>query len=100
MSQLSPFVRALRALAGSLMAEAHGSQSEGGRFHGETEDEARVGRYTLNRIAAGLNGTATDLEQQIARDLARTGPLSEEVEREHNGGYTVTESDVTSGASE
>lgn len=71
MSALSPFVRAFRALAGSLMAEAYGSQSEGGRFDGETEDEARVGRYTLNRIAAGLNGAATDLEQQIAADMAR-----------------------------
>jgi hypothetical protein len=62
MSALMPFVRAFRALGHALEAEALPKTSEA---RGEFDLVRSIGR--------ACHQAATDLEQQIAADLSRTG---------------------------
>ena len=75
MSQLQPFVRAFKALSKSYDAQAEQHEKEA-EAQNDWEEEAAF----LRRLAYGCRSeaavhacAATDLEQQIARDLARMG---------------------------
>jgi hypothetical protein len=78
MSQLTPFVRAFRALAKFAKAEAEEKRSRSLAIAPRKEDY-RHADYVAAVVFDGFwtlfENAATDLEQQIARDLARTGPL-------------------------
>jgi len=69
MSQLSPFVRAFRALAKGLRDT---------RPTITDEPSHSVGLGML-MTADAFDAAATNLEQQIARDLTRVGPMVDEV---------------------
>jgi hypothetical protein len=80
MSQLQPFVRAFRALANTAAKEADARTAEAARFTDKGNGDAAVvslgASLVMGSLWSALNAAATDLEQQIARDLARTGAQS------------------------
>lgn len=77
MSQLMPFVRAFRALAQAVDHAARRAIEEGKQESADGfESSAQISltaAQTLNELGTALAEAATDLEQQIARDLGRTG---------------------------
>jgi hypothetical protein len=75
MSQLSPFVRAFRILGGRLHMEAEKRYPREGRVEPprNPEYENETVALVLGSLAQVFDATATDLEQQIAADLSRTG---------------------------
>jgi hypothetical protein len=77
MSQLSPFVRAFRALGSAIHAKGGAAlvRAEQLDEQGDARNasEAGTASLVLGAIADALNAAATDLEQQIARDLTRPG---------------------------
>ena len=74
MSQLSPFVRAFRALARSFEQQADNARpQEGEVLSAEDRAIALTTAIVMTRTANAYAIAATDLEQQIARDLANIG---------------------------
>jgi hypothetical protein len=77
MSQLSPFVRAFRALAVSMSKQAEVAVAEARTLEGDSEQRAAADRGDLlDAVADALANAATDLEQQIADDLGGPGRLA------------------------
>lgn len=77
MSQLSPFVRAFRALADSCVEtskEARSDSTERGNRWASTGGLQLT--LAFGYLGSMFDRAATDLEQQIARDLARPGSRS------------------------
>lgn len=74
MSQLMPFVRAFRTLGGFMHKEAEKRFPREGRVEPPRDPsyENETVALVLGSLAQVLDETATDLEQQIASDLART----------------------------
>lgn len=70
MSQLAPFVRVLKALQKGFHEQAH--EKAGQHFSSEA--------LVLGGMSNAFGAAATDLEQQIAADLARIGRLNDPVE--------------------
>jgi hypothetical protein len=74
MSQLSPFVRAFRSLSVSFAKQAELALAESRTLENDSEQRAAADRKDLlDAIGDAFQFAATDLEQQIARDLGRTG---------------------------
>lgn len=95
MSQLTPFVRAFRTLADSLDASAAELYSSAEEM--DREDKvlscASAGLVVVH-LRDSLRRAATDLEQQIARDLTTFGRQQFE-SRESDGRTTVGQTSET-----
>jgi len=80
MSQLSPFVRAFRALAASCVETSKKVSKDS--VERATSERAEQFGLELALLFGYFGSTfaraATDLEQQIARDLTRVGPMVDE----------------------
>lgn len=76
MSQLGPFVRAFRALGRSFEAE-HNTARELASLEANVEAKASLLHCATLTLALGQGflRASANLEQQIAQDLSRVGPL-------------------------
>lgn len=78
MSALAPHVRAFRALAAATLVQAQEAEKSGDNLAPKPSaatEYASAG--LLYRLSGSFNIAATDLEQQIAADLARLGRIGD-----------------------